>query len=47
MILQRHCIAQYNPRLAKRALPSGHKCSIGMAAGKTAISNIKGVIDRF
>ena len=27
-----HTIAVYNPRLEKRAFPSGQECSIGMAA---------------
>ena len=31
-----HSIGEYNPRLEKRAFPSGQECSIGMAAGKTA-----------
>ena len=41
-----HTIAVYNPRLEKRAFPSGQECSIGMTAGKTANASLAQLVEQ-
>ena len=41
-----HSIGEYNPRLEKRAFPSGQECSIGMAAGKTANASLAQLVEQ-